>query len=741
MGKAIDISRRTVFWFVLACSSLLVVNASGGQEPVERPRIGLCLAGGGARGGAHIGVLKVLEEMRVPVDCIAGTSIGSIVGGLYASGMSPAAMDSAVLSIDWFSVFDDVPPRRLTNFRRKEEDYRPFFKFEAGIGKDGIALPGGLVTGQKLLFLLRKLTLHTTGIDDFDELPIPFRAVAASLEDGSMVVLDRGPVADAMRASMAIPGVFAPHVIEGEILVDGGILRNVPYDIVKSMGADVVIVVDVTKPPDDLAEDPSLKGVLKQTVGLFIVINATASLGEMTSSDLLLVPDLDGFGVESFDRMVETSERGVAVAQQHRDWLRRYSLPEDEYEAWRTRVRAGVEMETIEIDAIRVASPSRIDPRRVRRQVRSQPGVPLDIDAVHDDLERIYRIGEFELVDFSLEPSANPPTRDLAIRTHDKRWGPNYLRFGAAIEGHLDGRADFAILLYHRMAAINRLGAEWRNQVVVGDRLGLDTEFYQPLSLNGFLFVAPRLLGLVSKQDRWLDTDLTAVVTSREIEGRLDLGVSMSHWGELRLGAYHGYYSGDVANFARDLDEHLGGWRARLIFDQLDNVYFPRTGWVLALEGRLARDFMGADTVYDRLHGRLQGVTSAGRVTFNGRLEGGTSFQTELPFHDRFELGGFSRLSGLERGRIFGDDMALAVASVYVRLARLDPSLGQHVFLGLAGEAGQAWDHSENPGLKDLLVGGTVFLGVETLLGPFYVGYGLVEGGHETFYVLLGRTF
>ena len=734
--------RSVTFLLVLAFSWLAVVSASGGQEPAERPSIGLCLAGGGARGGAHIGVLKVLEEMRVPVDYITGTSIGSIVGGLYASGMSPAAMDSAVLSVDWFSIFDDAPERRLANFRRREEDRLPYFDFEVGIGKDGLALPGGLVTGQKLLFLLRKLTLHTIGIDDFNDLPIPFRAVAANLEDGSMVVLDRGQLADAMRASMAIPGMFTPYRVDGEILVDGGILRNVPYDVVKAMGADIVIVVDVTEPLSDLERDPSLQGVVKQTMKLAIVINSMASLTELTDDDLLLVPDLAGIGVENFDRMAETSERGVEVAQQHRDWLRRLSLPEAEYEAWRTSVRAGVETGAIEIDAIRVDSPSRIDPRRVRRRVRSQPDAPLDIEAVEEDLDSIYRIGEFELVDFSLEPGAEPPARDLAIRTHDKRWGPNYLRFGAAVEGHLDGEARFMILLYHRLAAINRLGAEWRNQVVLGDRIALDTEFYQPLIMNGRFFVAPRLLGLVDRNQRWFDLDVSELVSSKQYQGLLDLGLNMSHWGELRLGAYRGHYSGSGETASGDLDETLGGWHGRLFFDQLDNVYFPRHGWVLLLDGRLARDELGATTEYDRLFGRLQGVTSAGRVTFNGRLDAGTSFQTTLPFHDRFELGGFTRLSGLERGRIFGDEMVLAVASVYVRLARLTPSLlGQHVFLGLAGEAGQAWDQSEEPALEDLLVGGTAFVGVETLLGPLYAGYGLVEGGHETLYVLLGRTF
>ncbi len=733
--------RRVLSVLVLAISSILMVNASLGQEPTERPRIGLCLAGGGARGGAHIGVLRVLEELRVPVDCIAGTSIGSIIGGLYASGMSPADMDSTLLSIDWHDLFDDSPPRQLINFRRKEEDRLPYFDLELGFGARGLKLPAGLVAGQKLIFLLRTLTLHTIGIDDFDDLPIPFRAVATSLDDGTVVVIDHGVLADAMRASMAIPGVFNPHVIGDQTLVDGGLLRNLPYDVVKSMGADVVIVVDVGKTVSDLKPDLSLVGVLRQSMDVAIAANAMGSLTHVTGRDLLLIPDLDGIGVESFDRMAEAAERGVTVATQHTDLLRRLALPEAEYKAWRADVRAICGEGDIRIDSVRVVSSGRVDPRRVRMRVRSQPAAPLDVDVLAEDLSRVYRLGEFELVDFSLEPGNDPSAQDLFIRTQDKRWGPNYLRFGLALEGHLDGQSRFAIFLYHRRAAVNRLGAEWRNQASLGDRLSLDTEFYQPLTMNGWFFVAPRLQGRVEKRERWLDTDLSELVSSNQYQGRLDLGLNMSHWGELRLGAYHGHYSGSGENKSLDLDETLGGWSGRLILDQLDDMDFPRRGWAVHVESRLSRDALGATTEYDRLAARIRGATTTGRTTFFGRLEGDTSLQTALPFHDRFELGGFSRLSGLEAGRLFGDDVAVLVAGLHVRIARLNSSLGRNVYLGLAGETGQAWNHTEKPGLNDLILGSTVFLGAETLPGPLYLGYGWAEGSHHAFYVLLGRTF
>ena len=381
----------------LGCFLSGTALAEADQPAPARPRIGLCLAGGGARGGAHVGVLKVLEDLRVPIDCIAGTSIGSIVGGLYATGMSPAAMDSTLSSIVWLELFDDRPPRRLVSFRRKAEDYLPYLKFEVGLGEDGLATPAGAVAGPKLLFLLRALTLSSVGTDSFDDLPIPYRAVAADLADGSLVVIDRGTVADAMRASMAIPGAFTPHVVDGRTLVDGGFLRNVPYEVVKAMGADVVIVVDVGPTFAGLKTDPSLLGILDHTVTMTIVANARESLKQLGDRDLLLTPELGDIGVEDFDRMGETVGQGVSVATAQIDRLRELAVSADEYEAWRSGVRAAGAGREIRIDEVRVESPGRIDPRRVRRRVASSPDAPLDLAVLTEDLARVYRIGEFEI--------------------------------------------------------------------------------------------------------------------------------------------------------------------------------------------------------------------------------------------------------------------------------------------------------------------------------------------------------
>ncbi|MDX2454606.1 patatin-like phospholipase family protein, partial [Desulfosarcina sp.] len=442
--------------FVIMVTLARVTIANPDQPIPGRPRIGLCLAGGGARGGAHIGVLKVLEEMRIPVDCIAGTSIGSIVGGLYAAGMTPAEMDSTLCGIDWIDLFDDAPDRKLISFRRKEEDHLPYFDFEIGLGSQGLKIPAGFVAGTKLLFLLREITLPTVDIRDFNDLPIPFRAIATNLDSGEVAVIDHGTLADAMRASMAIPGAFTPHVIDGETLVDGGFLRNVPYEEVKAMGADIVIIVDVGTPLGQLDPDPSFTEIFKQTVRVGITANARVSLAQAGEQDILLIPELKGIEIGSFGRMAEAAEQGRAVADQHRGMLQRLSLPEAEYQAWLADVRSRRREKVARIGLIRVESPSRIGRQRVRMQIRSKPDVPLDMNVLSDDLERVFRLGDFEFVDYTLEPGADASVHELVFHTTDKRWGPNYLRLGLALEGHFDGQSRFSFLVYHRMAEINR---------------------------------------------------------------------------------------------------------------------------------------------------------------------------------------------------------------------------------------------------------------------------------------------
>jgi NTE family protein len=719
------------------------VTAAPPSSTPSRPRIGLCLAGGGARGGAHVGVLRVLEELRIPVDCIAGTSIGSIIGGLYACGYSPQELDSVIVNTDWGTLFQDAPPRQQIEYRRKMEDRLPYFGLELGVNQGKLRLASGLIAGQKLNFLLRQLCLHTTGITDFDDLSVPFRAVAADLADGSMVAIDHGSLADALRASMSIPGAFTPHEIDGRVLVDGGMVRNLPYDVVKSMGADVVIAVDVGTPVGELKDDPTFLGVIMRTLDLATKANVAVSRAQFTAADLLMIPDLGPVATASFPIMAEAATRGEAIARANLDRLREFSVPEEEYAAWRAHQRAGRHAPTIRIADVQVVSPGRVDPRRIAPRVKTRANAPLDLGVLQGDLARVYRMGEFQWVDFRLERPNADGVSDLVLTTRDKPWGPNYLRFGLALADHFNGDATYNLLFYHRLSDVNALGAEWRNQLALGNRFVFDSEFYQPVTFSGRFFAVPRF-GLSLDHRKTFDPageSFNAELDRLQFRG--EFGVNLAVWGEARGGVYAGTVQGGAedSDNVEDVDDREGGWRATLDLDQLDNAEFPRHGWAARADVRLSREALGADVEYDRASLATLGAATTNRLTFLTRLEGGTSFKSDLPIYDDFELGGFTRMSGLEPGRLQGDEYGLGVLGGYLRIGKIGAPLGGNIYLGVLGEVGHTWDLNRTTALEALRTGATGFLGAETLLGPIYLGYGWTDGGDDLVYFYMGKAF
>jgi NTE family protein len=742
-------SRRLPLGHLLAAVVLTVafapaVIAQPQPSAPSRPRIGLCLAGGGARGGAHVGVLRVLEELQIPVDYIAGTSIGSIIGGLYASGYSPQELETVVATVDWGDVFHDSPPRQQIEYRRKMEDRLPYFDLELGVNNGKVRLASGLIAGQKLNFLLRRLCMHTTGITDFDDLSIPYRAIAADLADGSMVVLDHGSLADALRASMSIPGAFTPHEIEGRVLVDGGMVRNLPYDVVKSMGADVVIAVDVGTPVGELSDEPTFLGVVMRTLDLATKANVAISRAQFTDADLLMIPDLGPVTTASFPLMAEAAARGEAVARANIERLRKFSVPAEEYAAWRAGQRAGRRGPAIRVADVKVVSPGRVDPRRIARRVKTRSNAPLDFAILQDDLTRVYRMGEFQSVDFRLENPNAEGTADLVLTTREKPWGPNYLRIGLSLADHFNGDASYNLLFYHRLSNIDALGAEWRNQLALGNRLVFDSEFYQPVTFSGRFFAVPRF---TVSLDKYKTFD---AATGRGVNAELDrlqfrgeLGVNFAIYGEARAGVFVGTAEGGTEDKAipDDFDDREGGWRAGVDLDQLDSAEFPRHGWAARGDLRLSREALGADLEYDRASLTTIGAATRGRLTFLTRLEGGTSFKSELPIYSDFELGGFTHLSGLEPGRLQGDEYTLGVLGTYCRIGKIGAPLGGNIYLGLLGEVGRTWKLEQKTALEDLRTCVGCFLGAETLLGPIYLGYGLTDGGEDLVYFYLGKAF
>jgi NTE family protein len=724
-------------WSAPALSAQEPESAAG--EP-ERPRIILVLGGGGARGSAHVGVLQVLEELRVPVDVIVGTSMGAVVGGLYAAGHSPTELKRIFQTLDWNLLLSGEPPRGERSFRRKAEDWQLTVDFEIGLRNWKLLLPRGLVSDQNLNFSLKRFTFPVAGVRDFDELPTPFRAVAADIETGEVVVLNRGSLPDALRASMSVPGLFSPMELEGRLLVDGGVALNLPIEVATRLEPDVIIAVDVGTPLYQRSEIASAFGVAGQLSRLFTRLEADRQLDLLDSGDVLVTPDLGDIGFSSFDRILEGIPAGEAAARARIGELARYSLSPQEYADFALRrVRPGNPY--LRIDFVRVENSRRVSSEVVRSRIRLQPGEALDFNTLRTDLARIYGLGWYERVDYRLEERGD--SLGLVVAVHEKSWGPNTFRVGLNLSDDLGGRSGFQLLVDHTWFQLNDRGGEWKNRIRLGEIRGLFSELYQPLDYSGRFFVAP----FVDFRREIIDAFQEGVRLS-DYRGNsqgigVDVGANLGGWGEVRFGILQEELDADPRSEDLDvppLDVKEGALRASVTVDQLDDPYFPTDGGFLRVEWLGAREGLGSDSAYDRVSVSGSRVSSWGRsvITLAGEL--GASSGTDLPLHRQFALGGFLRLSGIDEERVAGNHAGLGRLTYQWRFRDLAGfAWASSVRFGLSLEAGGAWPSRSDVQMRDLVWSGSAFAAVKTLLGPAYLAYGRSEGGRDAWYFFLGR--
>jgi NTE family protein len=712
-------------------------KSSETQAP-QRPRIGLALSGGGARGAAHVGVLKVLDELRVPVHCIAGTSMGSVVGGAFAAGTTPAEMAQVIEKTDWNEVFTDRPPRAEIAIRRKQDDYKPLFAPEFGYRDGSILLPKGVVTGVTIESFLRFLTEQARDVQDFSKLPIPYRAVAADIATGAAVVLDRGSLPTAMRASMAIPGAVTPVELDGRLLVDGGIANNLPIDLVREMCGEVIIAVNIGTPPLKRDEITSALSIVGQLVNLLGKDAVDRQIATLTPRDVLIAPDLGDISASSFERQGEAILIGEAAARKMADALRRYGLPEAEYASIRKRqIVARGNLGTV--DEIRFEGIERTNAAVLAELVQSKPGEELSEETVAADLRRIFGRGDFEGVDYRIEPG---PRTALVFSVREKSIGPAYLRFGLGLASDFQGEANFNALVQYRRTWLNRLGGEWVAEAQVGQNNYLFTEFYQPIEARAWAFVAPYARVGQYTRPVFVGDDRVAEYQVREARGGLDLGATLGTWGELRVGPVLRYFDATVdtgSPVLPDVSANASGVRARLFADRLDTAFFSRSGHRLMANAFEGLSALGADDEYRKVDAWWTSSHSFGANTVQVNLAGGTDLNSDAPPYDPFVLGGPFRLSGYRIGQFAGQRFAYGSVNFYRQILRLPSILGSGVYAGVLGEAGRVNGlfTSGGPSTGTLWSGG-VYVGAETFLGPAFLGFSTGGGGNNTFYLLLG---
>ncbi len=715
------------------------------QEITGRPRIGLALAGGGGKGWAHIGVLKVLEELRVPIDCIAGTSAGSVVGGIYASGTSVGEMEEVILGADWGQMFQDRPPRQDESLERKAQDLRGLWALELGVGKGGVKLPSGIFAGQEVNALLRRLTLRAVGTGAFDELEIPFRAVATDLKTGELVVLDRGELATAMRASMAVPGAFTPEPVDGRLLVDGGLRQNLPVETVRAMGADIVIAVDLGEVEPTEAQLANPLGVANQMISIFINLNVRASRKALGPDDILVEPQVQKYSSGDFSKGAELIPIGATAARQVEDRLRALSLSDQQYASFRERQRrrphAGSAVAKIEVDTSELRH---VNPEYVRERfaVDDTSGA-LDQRRIQREIAGLLGDGDYERIDYRYQDK-DDGTRVLVIAPREKPWGPGYLRLGLRLATDFQEDTGFDLLGSYRRHWLNSRGGQLRADFSLGTTTGLRTELYQPVMLGKGLFVAPGLAVRQYSANLFVGDLALARYRIRELGGALDVGWTFGQYAESRVGVERGVFQYDpsiAVPIAPEANFQAGGIRASLVVDRLDSASFPRHGYFLSALYRHSLEALGADEAYQRaIFGGVTAV-SAGRHSLQLELRGGGVIEGDLPVYDLVTLGGLFNLSGYQNNQLQGQRFALGRAAYYYRLTSV-PVLLKGLYAGLSLEAGQVYERLDRSPATGLLPAAAIFIGADSALGPFYLAYGhAFRDNLDAIYFYLGTFY
>ncbi|MEZ5663800.1 MAG: patatin-like phospholipase family protein [Burkholderiaceae bacterium] len=734
-------------------------TAGSGVPPasVQRPRIGLVLSGGGARGLAHVGVLKVLEEARIPVDMIAGTSMGAIIGGLYASGMTPGEIEREILDFQWDDLFDSREPRQLLSQRRKEEDFLLSPVLRLGFRDGEFRLPSGAVDSLALENMLRRYTLPARHLASFDGLPTPFRAVATDMETGEPVILDYGNLAAALRASMSVPGFFAPLEVDGRILGDGGLVNNLPVDVARRMGADIVIAVNIGTPLAGRETLTSVLGITAQMVNILTEQNVRASIASLSGRDVLLQPDLGPITAADFGRAADLVRLGTASARAARPALERLALAPGPYRQWRQdrqRVYDRILVHAGRIGAMRFEGVDPAQAQRLAQLMKTEMGDAVNVARIEDDLQRLDATGDYERIDYRLNRLGSSRNEELIVGLQENRWGPNYFRVGLDLRTDFDGQGAFNLRVSHNRHWINRWGGEWRNRLQLGETTSAFTEFYQPLDRAEDWFVAA-----------WADAELKRI-DLYDGQGR---AVAIGKRRGLRVGADVGWplgLQGHIGEFRAGLvgwtrraspelvaSEVIGpnipvgtmrwkeaGLRLAFVSDQLDHANFPSKGHRIQSEfiyGQL-KEQDRASRAFVRMDTHLTAAYTWDRNTLNMGLRLALANPVPVGSIDEFSLGGFQQLSGYRTGQVSGNYLGFGRLTYYRRMP-WNVGVARALFLGGSLELGNAWMRRTDIGFGKMRVGSSVFLGADTGVGPFYLGLVHAPQGYTGLYLLLGR--
>lgn len=713
----------------------LPCRAKNPDDP--RPRIGLVLGGGGARGVAHISILKELERQQVPIDCIAGTSMGSLIGGLYASGMTPAELEEMVVALDWKALLDDGVERQDRSFRRKLDDQRSLAPARPGIGKGGIKLPLGVLKGEKILLFLEEQTRKSAGITDFNKLSIPYRAVAADINTGKAVVIDGGNLATAMRASMAIPGAFTPVEIDGKLLVDGGMVNQVPADVVRAMGADIVIAVDVGTPLGKIDSTSSIISIADQVISFLTVGNTVETLAALRKQDILIRPELGSeVSTTSFEKeKIDLALRiGAEAAAEASPRLTALSAPAVPFRTLPVDRDAETMVAFIDID-----NQSGYDDAIFESILEPLKGKPIDRKKISVLFSEIYGQYPLDLLTYRVE--VKDGQSGLAVQVKPKAIGKTLGEFGMQFSSNHDSQTQFNLTFGLLWAPVNASGGEVRTLLTLGDEPALIGEWFQPLTPGGKYF--SNIEGGYRQQIYEFGDSFDTVVAEyirNESSISPSIGRAFGNWGQLSLGL-------DIAT--GDFERRIGSpdfpeynykkRNARLTFqvDTLDSLYLPREGVLLDVSLAESIGAWGSSDSFSQANLDFIGARPFREHSLFAGVRYHDTYDGDPQLQNWFTAGGVTRFAGYQFESVEAQSYSLAFLGYNYRLGQL---LGRNSVLGGTLEYGKIWGDATRVEFEGFQTHASVYFGFDSWLGLFMLGYGRSDDGASNFFIELGRN-
>ena len=722
--------RRLTLALCLTASVVCTTHAE------DQLKIGLALSGGGARGAAHIGVLRELERMKVPIDYIAGTSIGAIVGAMYASGMGTTEIEKVIVDTDWDNIFKDRPPRKNRSIRRKFDDRIFQIDNEIGFNSGEIKLPSGVVQGQKLQLLLDRLFIPVANVIDFDQLPTPFRAIATDIVTSRAVVLDSGSLSTAVRASMSVPAVFSVVQIDGHNLVDGGIANNLPVDVVRDMGADVVIAVDIGSPLLGADQLENAIDVTVQLTNILVRRTTDAQIATLIDSDILITPQLGRYSAGDFKNSVSIIPRGIEATAEVAARLEPLAVEHTQY--GQHQVARHIKQTSYPIVSfIRIENDTVLSEEYMLSKIRQKTGEPLDFNQLEEDISLLYGLKIFQTIDYSVVEEEGET--GLAIHARQKPWGPNYIQFGIRYSSDIVDNNNLGLTLGYTVTPLNIWNGEWRTILKLGEEPGLITELNQPLGEGSPYYVNGFLAASNDRFNIFKDGDRIAEIRSRKVGMTGSVGREFGNWGDLRAGLNRFISKNSVAVGSpqeQEADSDGGEVFVRLFFDTLDNVFFPTSGTSGRVKWLGSRTDLGADNDFDQALVDMSAVATFGSHTFSlgGRYQ--TTFKGVAPIQNNFRLGGLFNLPGFIENELSGQNLYL-LRAIYQR--KINTLFSTSPYLGVTLQRGQVYEDRDEFDFPDGITAAGAWLGWDSFIGPIYLGYGYAETGDQSAYIIIGN--